>query len=62
MLRSSFVLVFIRCRVMAHENPFRFELMSQTWENPRTVNRVRQPAAKIQNHLFAPGEYHPLPL
>jgi hypothetical protein len=26
MLRSSFVLVFIRLRVMARENPFRFEM------------------------------------
>jgi hypothetical protein len=27
MLRKSFVLVFIRLRVMARENPFRFEMM-----------------------------------
>jgi hypothetical protein len=45
MLRSSFVSVFIRIRVMARENPFRFEMMYRTWENPMTVNRVRQPAA-----------------
>jgi hypothetical protein len=45
MLRKSFVLVFIRLRVKARENPFRFEMMHRTRENPTTVNRVQQPAA-----------------
>jgi hypothetical protein len=46
MLRKPFVLVFIRLRVMARENPVRFEMMHRTPGNPTTVNRVRQPAAK----------------
>jgi hypothetical protein len=45
MLRSSFVSVIIRFRVKARENPFRFEMMYRTRENPTTVNRVQQPAA-----------------
>jgi hypothetical protein len=46
MLRKPFVLVFIRLRVMARENPVRFEMVHRTPGNPTTVNRVRQPAAK----------------
>jgi hypothetical protein len=45
MLRSSFVSVIIRFRVKARENPFRFEMMYRTRENPTTVNREQQPAA-----------------
>jgi len=48
MLRSSVVSVFIHCRVVARENPFRFEMMHRTREKPTTVNRVRQPAAKVK--------------
>jgi hypothetical protein len=48
MLRKSFVSVFIHLRVMARENPFRFEMMHRTPGNPTTVNRVRQPAAKMK--------------
>jgi hypothetical protein len=42
MLRSSFVLVFIRLLVKARENPFRFEMMYRIPGNPTTVNRVQQ--------------------
>jgi hypothetical protein len=35
--------------VMARENPFRFEMMYRTRENPTTVNRVQQPAASLQD-------------
>ena len=48
MLRSSVVSVFIHCRVVARKNPFRFEMMHRTREKPTTVNRVRQPAAKVK--------------
>jgi hypothetical protein len=48
MLRKSFVSVIIRLRVKARENTFRFEMMYRTRENPTTVNRVRQPAAKVK--------------
>ena len=48
MLLSSVVSVFIRLGVKARENPFRFEMMHRTRENPTTVNRVRQPAAKVK--------------
>jgi hypothetical protein len=48
MLRSSVVLVFIRFRVRARQNPFRFEMLHRTPGNPTTVNRVRQPAAKMK--------------
>ena len=34
MLRKSFVSVIIRLRVKARENPFRFEMMYRTQENP----------------------------
>jgi hypothetical protein len=46
MLRKPFVLVLIRFRVKARENPFRFEMMYRTRENLTTVNRVQQPAAR----------------
>jgi hypothetical protein len=64
MLRSSFVSVFIRLRVKARENPFRFEMMHRTPGNPTTVNRVRQPAAKMKipiqlNYRAARGPYKP---
>ena len=45
-LRSSVVSVFIRLRVMARENPFRFEMMHRTPGNPTTVNREHQHGAK----------------
>ena len=48
MLRKSFVSVIIRLRVKARENTFRFEMMYRTRENPTTLNRVRQPAAKVK--------------
>jgi hypothetical protein len=35
-------------RVKARENPFRFEMLHRTTGNPTTVNRVRQPAAKMK--------------
>ena len=38
MLRKPFVSVFIRLRVKARENPFRFEMMYRSRENPTTVN------------------------
>jgi hypothetical protein len=46
MLRKSFVSVFIRLRVKARENPFRFEMMHRTPGNPTTVNREHQHGAK----------------
>jgi hypothetical protein len=45
MLRSSFVSVFIRLRVKARENSFRFEMMYRTPGNPTTVNREHQHGA-----------------
>jgi hypothetical protein len=42
MLRSSFVSVFIRLRVKARDNPFRFEMMYRTPGNPTIVNRDPQ--------------------
>ena len=48
MLRKPFVSVFIRLRMKARENPFRFEMMYRTRENPTIVNRERQPAAKMK--------------
>jgi hypothetical protein len=49
MLRSSVVSDFIRLRVKARENPFRFEMLHRTSGNPTTVNRVQQPAAIKEN-------------
>jgi hypothetical protein len=42
------VSVFIRLLVKARENLFRFEMLHRTPGNPTTVNRVRQPAAKME--------------
>jgi hypothetical protein len=41
MLRKSFVLVIIRFRVKARENPFRFEMIHRTPGNPTTVNTIK---------------------
>ena len=46
MLCKPFMVVLIRFRVLARCHPFRFGMLHQTWENPKTVNRARQPAAK----------------
>jgi hypothetical protein len=58
MLRKSLVLVFVRLRVRARENPFRFEIMHRTPGNPTTVSRVQQPAANhplgsVISYLFS---------
>jgi hypothetical protein len=59
MLRNSVVLLFIRLRVKARENPFRFEMLHRTPGNPTTVNRVRQPAAKMKIPIQSIYNQHP---
>jgi hypothetical protein len=59
MLRNSVVLLFIRLRVKARENPFRFEMPHRTPWNPTTVNRVRQPGAKMKIPIQSGYKQHP---